>query len=153
MNEDARKSENIYNLRIFGCYGQTDAKSKFIRDAIDCCLENRAITIRQNCMFDYMYVTDLADVISKFIEKSPKFHDYNVCTGKKISLKEIAEVVAEQMHNAYPIEIAKAGWNKEYTASNKRLCDEFKNIVFTSIEDGIAQQIEWQRSYNEEKSC
>lgn len=153
MNEDAKKSENIYNLRIFGCYGPTDAKSKFIRDAIDCCLEHRAITIRQNCMFDYMYVTDLADIVSKFIEKSPKFHDYNVCSGKKISLKEIAKIVAEQMHNLYPIEIAKDGWNKEYTASNRRLCDEFENIVFTGIEQGIAQQIEWQRSYNEEKSC
>lgn len=153
MNEDARKSNNIYNLRIFGCYGPTDAKTKFIRDAIDCCLEKRAITIRQNCMFDYMYVTDLAKVLFYFIEKTPKFHDYNVCSGKKISLQEIAEIVAQQMKNPYPIEIAKEGWNKEYTASNQRLTREIREMFFTPIEQGIAQQIEWQRSYNEEKSC
>ena len=145
MNEDARQSKNIFNLRIFGCYGPLDAKTKFIRDAIDCCLEDRAITIRQDCMFDYMYVKDLAEVIDHFAKSEPRFHDYNVCRGKRIALSEIANIVAMKMKNPYPLDIAAQGWNKEYTASNARLLNEFPDFIFTSIEDGIENQIEWQR--------
>lgn len=146
MNRDACHSENIYNLRIFGCYGPTDAKTKFIRDAIDCCLENRAITIRQNCIFDYMYVEDLAYIACKLIEKERlAFHDYNVCSGKRISLLEIAETVKKQMNNPYPIEIAKDGWNKEYTGDNSRLLKEIPDFLFTPIEEGITRQIKWQK--------
>ena len=137
------KSNNIYNLRIFGCYGPTDAKSKFIRDAIDCCLENRAITIRQNCMFDYMYVEDLAYIMAWFIENKPKYHDYNVATGEAISLLDIAKIVAHQMENNREIEIKNEGWNLAYCANNQRLLDEF-DFKFTSIEEGIKKQIAWQ---------
>ncbi len=145
MNEDARRSTNIYNLRIFGCYGPTDAKTKFIRDAIDCCLENRSITIRQNCFFDYLFVTDLAAVIEYFIDQKPLYHDYNVCSGQAVSLEEIASIVARLMKNDFPIQIMKKGLNKEYTADNTRLLKELKGVFFTPIEQGIAKQIEWQR--------
>lgn len=146
MNQDARRSENVYNLRIFGCYGSTDAKTKFIRDAIDCCLENRSLTIRQNCMFDYMYVEDLGHIASALFQKEClAFHDYNVCSGKRISLLEIAEIIKKQMNNPYPIEIAKDGWNKEYTADNSRLLKEIGGFCFTPIEEGIARQIKWQK--------
>ena len=145
MNQDARNSNNIYNLRIFGCYGIEDAKSKFIRDAIDCCIENRAITIKQNCMFDYMYVEDLGRIISNILPKKLSFHDYNTCSGKRVSLKDIAEIVKKQMNNDKDIEIFKDGWNKEYTASNARLVTELGDFEFTSLDDGIARQIKWQK--------
>lgn len=144
MNQDARTSQNIYNLRVFGCYGPTDAKTKFIRDTIDCCLENRPITIRQNCMFDYIYVADLGNIILELIEKKLSYHDYNVCSGKRISLSNIAQIIKEKMQNPYPIEISQKGWNREYTADNTRLLQEIGNFNFTSIENGINQQIEWQ---------
>ena len=146
MNRDAQASKNIYNLRVFGCYGPTDAKTKFIRDAIDRCLENRPITIRQNCMFDYMYVEDLAYIAGRLMEKeSLAFHDYNVCSGKRVSLLEIAEIVKERMNNPYPIETAKDGWNKEYTGDNSRLLKEISGFHFTSIGEGIDRQIKWQK--------
>lgn len=151
INEKVRKSKNIYNLRIFGCYGPTDAKTKFIRDAIDCCLENKAITIRQNCYFDYMYVEDLAEIMKWFIENTPKYKDYNVVTGKPIDLLSIAKIISEKMDNTKGIEIANEGFNKEYTASNKRLLDEMKEFCFTPIEIGIAKQIEWQKADLDER--
>ncbi len=144
INEKIRNSKNIYNLRIFGCYGPTDAKTKFIRDAIDCCIENSSITIRQNCYFDYMYVEDLAYIMEWFIENNPKYQDYNIATGKPIDLHSIAKIVAKKMHNDRPVEIAKDGFNKEYTASNERLLKEMEHFDFTSIEDGIEKQIKWQ---------
>lgn len=147
ITNEILQSTNIYNLRIFGCYGPTDAKTKFIRDAIDCCLENKEITIRQNCMFDYLYVEDLAFVFEWFIENTPKFHDYNISTAKPISLKNIAEIVSNKMNNKNGIRILKEGWNKEYTADNSRLKSEIINLRLTSIEEGIEKQIKWQKIY------
>lgn len=145
MNEDARRSENVTNLRIFGCYGPTDAKTKFIRDAIDCCLEGRAITIRQDCLFDYMYVEDLGRIMSLMAIAPRIQHDYNVCTGVPVALSEIAGIVGRQMGNARKVEIARPGMNRAYTASNARFLSDFPDFRFTSLEEGIARQIAWQK--------
>lgn len=145
MNEDARRQDKVTNLRIFGCYGPTDAKTKFIRDAIDCCLENRAITIRQDCLFDYMYVDDLGRIIAHMAEARFLQRDYNVCTGVPVALSTVAGIVARQMKNEHGIEIAHPGMNRQYTASNARLMNDFPEFKFTSLEDGIAEQIAWQK--------
>ena len=60
MNEISTHSENIYNLRIFGCFGPNEYSDKFITHAIRCCIKNEPITIRQDCYFDYLYVDDYA---------------------------------------------------------------------------------------------
>ena len=152
MNEDARRSLNVTNLRLFGCYGPTDAKTKFIRDAIDCCLEGRAITIRQDCLFDYLYVEDLGGILSQMVLAPRLRHDYNICTGEAVALSSIAAIVARQMGNARPIEIARPGMNRAYTASNARFRHDFPDISFTPLEEGIARQIAWQKEHHEEKS-
>ena len=143
----ARASENIYNLRIFGCYGPTDPPGKFITDAIDSCLKGGPATIRQDCFFDYMYVEDLARIIMHFIEHKPRYHDYNTCTGTPVALSEIAKIVSRQTNVNKPTAIAKAGLNKEYTASNARLMAELgNNFKFTSLGEGIARQIARQKT-------
>ncbi len=145
INQIARGSKNIYNLRIFGCYGPTDAKTKFIRDCIDCCLEHKPITIRQNCYFDYMYVEDLARIIDKMINSELKYHDYNICTGKRIDLLTIAKIIDKKMQNDQGIKIGQEGLNKEYTANNARLLSDIGAFDYTCIEDGIQKQIDWQK--------
>lgn len=145
INQIARGSKNIYNLRIFGCYGPTDAKTKFIRDCIDCCLEHKPITIRQNCYFDYMYVEDLARIIDKMINSELKYHDYNICTGKRIDLLTIAKIIDKKMQNNQGIKIGQEGLNKEYTANNARLLSDIGAFDYTCIEDGIQKQIDWQK--------
>lgn len=145
MNELARKSDNVYNIRLFGCYGPYDHESKFLTHVIRCCMNNEAITIRQDCFFDYMQVFDLAKVILYFIENDMKWHDYNVCSGKTIKLTEIAEIIKKQMNVSNEIEVLKEGFNKEYTACNKRLLEEAGDAIrFTDIEKGIGIQIKYE---------
>lgn len=145
MNSLARDSKNIYNLRIFACYGPYDHESKFIAHAINCCLKNEPVTIRQDCWFDYMHVFDLARIVSWFIDNYPEYHDYNCCSGKRVLLSEIAEEVCEQMGNAQGIRLLTGGLNREYTADNSRLLNEMRKMEFIGLDKGIALQIEWQR--------
>lgn len=146
MNELARKSDNVYNFRIFGCYGPYDHESKFLTHVIRCCLRGENITIRQNCYFDYTLVFDLAKVISYFIDNEVKYHDYNVCSGVPVSLMEIAQKIKEQMGSRAEIVVLNQGLNKEYTADNSRLLKEMNNQnVFTSLDEGIKIQIEHEK--------
>lgn len=146
MNELARNSDNVYNFRIFGCYGPYDHESKFLTHVIRCCLREEDITIKQNCFFDYIQVFDLANVISYFVDNEVKYHDYNVCSGIPVSLIEIAQKIKKQMNSTSEIVLLNQGFNKEYTANNSRLLDEMNNQnVFTSLDEGIRIQIEHEK--------
>lgn len=142
MNQIIGKNNKQCNLRIFACYGPTDHESKFITHVIHCCMRHEDITIRQNCYFDYMQVADLARVTEYFLNRTPKYRSYNVCTGTKTLLSDIAGIVKRQMNSDSNIVILKDGWNKEYTGSNERLMKELGDFEFITLEDGIRLQIE-----------
>lgn len=142
MNELVKKSDKHCNLIIFACYGPTDHPSKFITHVIHCCMKNEPITIRQDCYFDYMHVSDLGKILEYFIYHKPKYNSYNISTGTKNTLREIAEMVRTQMQMENEITILNPGWNKEYTASNERLLSEIGDFKFMSLEEGIRIQIE-----------
>lgn len=140
MNMIARKSNNIYNLRLFGVYGKYELWNiKFISNLCCKAMYNLPLTIRRDCMFDYLYIDDLVRITEWFINNVPMFHDYNVCTGNAISLKHIANSVCNITGKRLDITILNEERNKDYTASNKRLINEMKHIEFTTLENGIQE--------------
>lgn len=155
MNELTLSSTNVYNLRLFACYGPFDHESKFITHCIRCCLKGEAITIRQNCMFDYIHVYDVAKVMLYAIENNLKEHVYNLGSGQRYSLLEIAEKVREQMSHTKPAVVLKNGWNKEYTPDISLLESETGLPKgFLSLDEGIALQIAHEKEHwYEKKSC
>ena len=141
MNKMVYSSNKHCNLRIFACFGPTDHESKFITHVINCCLKNESITIKQNCIFDYMHVSDLARIIEYFIYNKPKYNSYNVCTSHRVELLEIAREVCRQLDSKVDIKILKEGMNREYTGDNRRLLNELQNFEFIPINKGIELQI------------
>lgn len=144
MNEMCRKSENVYNLRIFGCYGPTDAPFKLITNAIEKCFEGQDIVLHQDCYFDYIYVDDIGPALLYFVNNTPQFHDYNLCSGERYRIYDICNIVRKQMQANVAIRIDEEGMNNEYTGDNSRLLKETK-IHLTSIEEGIRKQIAIQK--------
>ena len=65
-------------------------------------------------------------------------------------LSEIADMVRTEMKSDMEIKILSPGLNKEYTASNKRLLDEFK-IDFLDLKEGIKIQIASEKEIRNEK--
>lgn len=140
MTLHARKSRNIYNLRLFGIFGKYEHwQSKFISNLCCKAMYDLPLSIRQNCMFDYLYVEDLAPIVLWFLEHEPKFHDYNVCTGRSVSLREIADVVLEVSGKTLPVEVAKEGWNLAYTASCGRLEAEMGPLKLHDLKDAVEE--------------
>lgn len=146
MNQLTQTSRNIFNARVFACFGPYDHESKFITHVIRCCLTGKEITIRQNCYFDYIHVSDLGKMLLEVMREQPGYHDYNLCSGKRITLYEIAKIVCEQMgYDESRIVFLDDGWNKEYTGSNQRFMQEHPDFEFLPIEKGIQYQIAWEK--------
>lgn len=144
MNRLAEASENVYNFRIFGCYGPGDHESKFITHCIRSLILDVPITIRKDCQFDYMHVFDFAKFINWGIEAELKYHNYNVSTGQPILLSEIARIVVQQMGKKISIDILSNEMNHKYTADNTRIMTESEITLEYPIEKGIAAQIKWE---------
>ena len=144
MTREARNSKNIYNLRLFGVFGKYEHwQSKFISNLCCKAVYDLPLTVRQNCMFDYLYVCDLPEIVSWFIDNKPAYHDYNVCTGKPVDLVSIASIVNKVAGKELPILVAKEGWNLSYTASNDRLVKEMGRLQLHMLEDAVAELYEY----------
>lgn len=140
ISKQIEKTDNIYNLRLFGVFGENEYwKTKFISNI--CCksLKNIPLTIRQNVYFDYLWINDLCKIVDWFINNTPKYRVYNVTTGKKIDLLTIANIVNSLRCEKLPIFVCKEGLANEYTSNNSRLLNEIKDMEFTPIEESIKQ--------------
>jgi len=146
MNTLAQQSENVINMRIFGCYGPGDHYSKFITHCINCLKAGQEITIRQDCYFDYMQVTDLAQIMAFMIDHDMRHHSYNVCSGKPVRLSGIAREVIKVYSDTVEkcdqdVKILSSGMNRSYCADNSRLMKEVGDYDFISLDHGIRMQI------------
>lgn len=136
----ARASRNIYNLRLFGIFGKYEEwQSKFISNLCCKAVYDLPLTVRQNCMFDFLYIDDLAPIVVWFLEHQPKYHDYNVCTGQPVDLVSIAKIVLEVSGKQLPILVAREGWNLAYTADHSRLAEEMGGIRLYSMREAAAE--------------
>lgn len=151
QNALASSTENVTNLRLFACFGPYDHESKFITHCIRCVLLCRDVTIRQDCRFDYLHVSDLGRIISRFASTAPEHRDYNVASGHRYLLSEIARIVMDEMGSDASPMLLKSGLNREYTADVSRLEDE-TGLLSTamSLRDGIASQIEFETTHMDE---
>ena len=134
------KSDNIIQLRVFGCYGEyEDYRYRFISNTIVKNLLKLPIVIFKNMYFDYIYVGDLLKIVDWFIHNEPKSKIYNVATGKKVDLITLANLVNEVSNFKSDIKVINEGLNNEYTANNDKLLNEIKDLSFTSHKDAIAK--------------
>ena len=143
LTQIARRSDNIYNARIFGCYGPTEPERRFIRHAITCCLNHEPITIRRDCRFSYVHVADLGRALCCLLEETPRYHDYNIVGEGPFLLSEIAREVRQQMNVDVPLTILSGGLANEYSASGGRFLVEYPSVGYMTLKCGIANEIKW----------
>lgn len=141
------KSENIYNLRIFGLYGKyEDYGTTFISGACCKALMGIPISIRQNVFFDYLYIDDFCRIVKHFVDSDPGYRTYNVTSGTRVDLITLAETVKRISGVDVPIYVCRSGLTNEYTADNSRMRDELGSFIFTDAERGIASLLKYYKS-------
>lgn len=140
MSKMCDRTNNIYDLRLFGVYGKYEEwERRFISNAICRVLAGKDITIRQNVYFDYLWIDDLCELMEWFIENTPRHKHYNVCRGSRIDLYSLACMVREILNVDCNILVREPGWKPEYSGNNERLMEEIGEYQFTGYWESIVK--------------
>lgn len=136
--------DNIVELRLFGVFGKyEDYSIRFISNAICKTFFNLPITIKQNRLFDYLYIEDLMPVIDYFISNKSNFKCFNVTPDRSIELRILAEKVRYISGKDLPILITQEGMGSEYSGENGTLKTEMTKLFFTPIDEAISKLYNW----------
>jgi nucleoside-diphosphate-sugar epimerase len=113
--------EDVICLRLFGVFGKyEDYTFKFISNSIVKYLLGWPIHIRQNVLFDWLYVNDLVELLPAFLDMESYFENfYNITPGNPVDLLTIAEII--NTPKKVEIIVENPGMGYEYTGSNHRL--------------------------------
>ncbi|MDP8229911.1 MAG: NAD(P)-dependent oxidoreductase [Candidatus Gorgyraea atricola] len=144
MCKYAEKSENIYNLRVFGVFGKyEDWKIRFISNA--CCrtVWDLPITIKQNVFLDYLYIDDLIRITGWFIENEPEDKCYNVCRGETFDLLTLARKVLKVSGKRLDIKVSHGDLGREYSGDNSKLLSKIGDYSFCNMDDCIDELYHW----------
>lgn len=134
----AKDNKKIITILPFGIFGPgEDYRFKFISNSIVKNLLNLPIKIKQNVIFDYLYIKDLVPIIKFFLENDKYHGDFNISTTESISLKEIVDIINKIGKFKSKITISKKNYNYQYTGSNQKLKKTIPHLKITSYKDAI----------------
>ena len=145
MSKMTQVNKNIINLRLFACYGPGDPQHKLIPSIVNDIEKGKDIELNQDVWFDFLYVEDIYPVLTHFIENSAGFNEYNLCSGQRILISEIANEVKSQMGSSSKIVFRKEGLNHEYTGSIERLSKEIPSWKPRKISQGISKLLKQEK--------
>ena len=150
MNKIATESDDIYNLRLFGVFGKFDDwRYRFISNACCKAVLDMPITINKNVRFDYLDMEDLCRITQKFIDHPPENKTFNVCTGKVHDYQQIAEKIGQISGKKIKIITKESGMKPEYSGTNLKLMEQFKDLNITPIDKSIENLYNWYNSNKE----
>tara|TARA_R110000824_G_scaffold28907_5_gene96671 strand:+ start:7396 stop:8235 length:840 start_codon:yes stop_codon:yes gene_type:complete len=141
--ETLNNEKNIINLRLFGCFGPEERKTRFVANAIKCVIENSPIRIHQNREMDFMYVGDIMKVTEYVLKnvsggKINGHSDINMCYKNKLSLLDIANLICYTIDSEVPIIIEDpSAMAPIYTGDSTRLYE--LGLDFFGTEEGIKE--------------
>lgn len=145
------KSDNIYNLRIFGLFGKYENwKKTFVSNACCKALKGLPITIRQNLILDYMHIDDFLPVVEWFFDARPQYHTYNLSSSRRMDLLSIAQIVKEEARVNVPIYVCQEGMGNEYSADNSRILAECDCLRVPPMAQSVAKLLAYYRSILDE---
>lgn len=144
MTKFTLASEKIYNLRLFGMYGKYDDwRTRVIPNVCYMAISGKTVVIEQNRFYDFLHIDDLVRITKWFVDNEPKNKVYNVCSGKVVDFKTLAEKIVKISGKKLPVVINKKGLGTEYSGDNSLLMTEMKDFMFTSIDDGLRMLYKW----------
>ncbi|MDR3642617.1 MAG: NAD(P)-dependent oxidoreductase [Candidatus Doudnabacteria bacterium] len=137
------RSDKIVELRIFGIFGPyEDYAIRFISNAICKCLFNLPITIKQNRMFDYIYVKDLPGILENILQTSDMSGAYNLTPDEPIELLQLAEMVKNLSDKNVPIIVQKSGMGPEYSGNNEKIKRDI-NYNLRPLPEAVEELYKW----------
>ncbi len=142
----AEQVDYITHLRLFAVFGKyEDYRIRFISNAICKALLDLPITIKQNVVFDYVYVDDVVSLLDLIIANPTSEKIINVGSGMPVDLKTIAEKILTILDKKLPIVVGKSGLGNEYSADIGLLKKTYPNAKVTSLDVALQSLIDYYR--------
>lgn len=142
----ARDREAV-ELRPFGVYGPgEDYAIRFISNACCKALHGLPVTLRQDRLFSFVWVEDLAAVVESAIGNGPTAlapGAYNVTPGEPVSLAAVADLVVQASGRTVPVVVAHGGLGPEYSGDGSKLAAAAPSLAFTSTAQGVERLLAW----------
>ena len=137
ISRECSRLNDVYNLRIFGCFGLYESETRFIKSSILKAISGEPLVIHQNRMMDFISTKDVAEIVNFYIVKQveKQYEDINLCYPKKTTLKKIASKILDLTNSKSKVIIEKPGFSPSYTANSKKL---EQLDVFLKL-DGLSQ--------------
>jgi len=139
-------NSNIYNLRLFGCFGQFEESQRLIRATHQNFLNNNNAVIFRDKVMDYFYAQDVGRVIDFYIqnEKCNLPKDLNLCYSTKHTLSDLAFIIKNLTNTFQDVTIKNNNLDAPYTGCGKKLQD--LGIKLSGLEEGINECLRnWNR--------
>lgn len=147
MSQYSSLSNNIYNLRIFGLFGEYDDwRYRVISNLCSKAVLDLPLTIKKNVLFDFVYIDDLSRVVKWVIDNNPKHNIYNVCNGIVYQYRELAEKILEISNKQLDIIVEDEDLSQVCGGDNSLLLSEIYNFQFNSIDSSIKKMYNWYNS-------
>ncbi len=141
----------IVELCLFGVFGKyEDWRIRFISNACCKAVCDMTITIKQNVVFDYLYIDDLAGITEWFINHETREKRYNVCMGSTHELLTLARKVVDISNKKLEITIHSEGMGREYSGDNSRLLREMGGFSFRDMDESIENLYRWYEAHKEQ---
>ncbi len=141
----------VIELRPFGVFGRYEEwQIRFISNMICKALHDLPLTMKQNRLFDYIYIDDLVKVVRYFITHIPQYKAYNVTPDAAVELKQLAAMVLDECGKDLDIVVASPEMAREYSGDNTRLKQEIRDLSITDLREAIHLLWTW---YSERIDC
>lgn len=125
--------------RIFYVYGKNENPKRIFPYIINNLKENKKVIINHSQLKkDYMFAGDVAKSIALIINSN--FNGIiNICSGKSISLKEFALIIAKKMNKEYLLEFKELDTIEPniIVGDNSKLVNEIRFNDYSNMEDVI----------------
>ena len=135
-------------LRFFGLFGEYENfKQRFISQNIINYITKKDLAINQNCYFDFLDILDLMPILDWFFTHKHKYQAYNIGSGQRISLLQIARQINSLSKHKAKIILKNKKLNLEYSCDIARLQKEIKNLQFTPLDLSLPRLYNWYQQH------
>ena len=139
---------NIYNLRLFGCFGGHEDPQRLFRSCYENFCQQKDAEIHCDKYMDYFYAQDVGRVIDHIIqnhgEKLPR--DINLCYNDKCTLSEYAQKIKQLTKSDCCVIIQNKDLGFPYTG-NHAVLESLGINDLTGLEGGINECLtKWKKS-------
>ena len=90
-----------------------------------------------------MHIDDFVPVVEWFFDAKPRYHTYNLSSGRRTDLLGIAKAIKEEAKVEVPIYVCLPGMGNEYSGDNSRILAECDCFHVSSMQESVDKLLEY----------